>query len=88
MIWADTVGSHSYGIPWLLDVGHHFYRMDILDAEGLKPATTWQGLQTAFWTAMSTAAEQELTNALIGKESPQQALKNAQGKIEAILAGA
>jgi multiple sugar transport system substrate-binding protein len=44
MIWADTIGSHIYGIPWLLDVGHLFYRQDILDAEGLKPATTWQEL--------------------------------------------
>jgi ABC-type glycerol-3-phosphate transport system substrate-binding protein len=44
--------------------------------------------KTPFWTAMSTAAEQELTNALIGKKTAQQALKDAQGKIEAILAGA
>jgi len=44
MIASDTVGSHIYGIPWLLDVGHLFYRTDILDAEGLKPATTWQEL--------------------------------------------
>jgi multiple sugar transport system substrate-binding protein len=44
MIWADTVGSHIYGIPWLLDTGHLFYRMDILGKEGLKPATTWQEL--------------------------------------------
>jgi multiple sugar transport system substrate-binding protein len=44
MIWADTVGSHIYGIPWLLDTGHLFYRKDILDANGLKPATTWQEL--------------------------------------------
>jgi len=44
--------------------------------------------KTAFWTAMSTAAEQELTNALIGKKASQQALKDVQGKIEAILAGA
>src|SRR5919199_164653 len=44
MIWADTIGSHIYGIPWLLDTGHLFYRKDILDREGLKPATTWQEL--------------------------------------------
>jgi multiple sugar transport system substrate-binding protein len=44
MIWADTIGSHIYGIPWLLDTGHLFYRKDILDAEGLKPATTWKEL--------------------------------------------
>ena len=44
MIWADTVGGHIYGIPWLLDTGHLFYRKDILDANGLKPATTWQEL--------------------------------------------
>jgi multiple sugar transport system substrate-binding protein len=44
MIWADTIGSHIYGIPWLLDTGHLFYRKDILDKEGLKPATTWQEL--------------------------------------------
>jgi ABC-type glycerol-3-phosphate transport system substrate-binding protein len=37
---------------------------------------------------MSTVAQAELTNALIGKKTPQQALKDAQGKIEAILAGA
>jgi multiple sugar transport system substrate-binding protein len=43
--------------------------------------------KTPYWTAMSTAAEQEITNALIGKKSPQQALKDANGKIEAILAG-
>lgn len=41
MIWADTIGSHIYGIPWLLDTGHLFYRKDILDANGLKPAQTW-----------------------------------------------
>ena len=44
MIWADTIGPHIYGIPWLLDTGHLFYRRDILDAEGLKPAATWQEL--------------------------------------------
>lgn len=44
MIWADTIGSHIYGIPWMLDTGHLFYRKDILDANGLKPATTWQEL--------------------------------------------
>jgi multiple sugar transport system substrate-binding protein len=44
MIAADTVNGHIYGIPWLLDVGHLFYRKDILDANGLKPATTWQEL--------------------------------------------
>ncbi|HVC83501.1 MAG TPA: ABC transporter substrate-binding protein [Chloroflexota bacterium] len=44
MITADTVGGHIYGIPWLFDVGHLFYRKDILDANGLKPATTWQEL--------------------------------------------
>jgi multiple sugar transport system substrate-binding protein len=44
MIAADTVGGHIYGIPWLFDVGHLFYRKDILDANGLKPASTWQEL--------------------------------------------
>jgi multiple sugar transport system substrate-binding protein len=44
--------------------------------------------KTPFWTNMSTAAEAEITNALIGKKSAQQALKDANGKIEAILAGA
>jgi len=44
--------------------------------------------KTPFWTNMSTVAEQELTNALIGKKSAAQALKDANGKIEAILAGA
>jgi multiple sugar transport system substrate-binding protein len=44
MIWADTYHSHIYGIPWMLDTGHLFYRRDILDQEGLKPATTWQEL--------------------------------------------
>ncbi|HZS87014.1 MAG TPA: ABC transporter substrate-binding protein [Chloroflexota bacterium] len=44
MIWADTIGNHIYGIPWLFDVGHLFYRKDILAKEGLKPATTWQEL--------------------------------------------
>jgi multiple sugar transport system substrate-binding protein len=44
--------------------------------------------KSPFWTAMSVAAEAEITNALIGKKTPQQALKDAQGKIEAILAGA
>jgi len=44
MIWADTIGPHIYGIPWLFDVGHLFYREDILSAEGLKPAQTWQEL--------------------------------------------
>jgi multiple sugar transport system substrate-binding protein len=43
--------------------------------------------KTPFWTAMSTAAEQELTNALIGKKTAQQALKDAQGEIESVLAG-
>ena len=44
MIWADTVDNHIYGIPWMLDTGHLFYRKDILDANGLKPARTWQEL--------------------------------------------
>lgn len=44
MIASDTINGHIYGVPWLLDVGHLFYRKDILDAEGLKPATTWQEL--------------------------------------------
>jgi multiple sugar transport system substrate-binding protein len=44
MVWADSAGSHIYGIPWLLDTGHLFYRKDILDAEGIKPATTWREL--------------------------------------------
>ncbi len=44
MIASDTIDGHIYGIPWLLDVGHLFYRQDILDANGLKPATTWQEL--------------------------------------------
>jgi multiple sugar transport system substrate-binding protein len=44
MIWADTIGNHIYGIPWMLDTGHLFYRKDILDANGLKPAQTWQEL--------------------------------------------
>jgi multiple sugar transport system substrate-binding protein len=44
MIASDTVNGHIYGIPWLLDTGHLFYRKDILDANGLKPATTWQEL--------------------------------------------
>jgi multiple sugar transport system substrate-binding protein len=45
MIWADTIDNHIYGIPWLLDTGHLFYRKDILDANGLKPARTWQELE-------------------------------------------
>jgi multiple sugar transport system substrate-binding protein len=43
--------------------------------------------KTPFWTGMSRVAEAELTNALIGSKSPQRALKDAQGKIEAFLAG-
>jgi multiple sugar transport system substrate-binding protein len=42
MIWADTIGPHIYGIPWMLDTGHLYYRKDILDANGFKPAATWQ----------------------------------------------
>jgi multiple sugar transport system substrate-binding protein len=45
MIWADTIDNHIYGIPWLLDTGHLFYRKDILDANGLKPARTWKELE-------------------------------------------
>ena len=45
MIWADTIDNHIYGIPWLLDTGHLFFRKDILDANGLKPARTWQELE-------------------------------------------
>ncbi len=44
MIWADTIGDHLYGIPWMLDTGHLYYRKDILDANGLKPAKTWPEL--------------------------------------------
>jgi multiple sugar transport system substrate-binding protein len=44
MIASDTINGHIYGIPWLFDVGHLFYRKDILDANGLKPAQTWQEL--------------------------------------------
>ena len=46
MIVSDTVGGHIYGIPWLMDTGHLFYRKDILAANGLKPARTWQELLT------------------------------------------
>ncbi len=46
MIVSDTVGGHIYGIPWLMDTGHLFYRKDILAANGLKPAQTWQDLLT------------------------------------------
>jgi len=45
MITSDTVNNHIYGIPYLLDTGHLFYRKDILDANGLKPARTWQELE-------------------------------------------
>jgi multiple sugar transport system substrate-binding protein len=44
MIASDTIGSHIYGIPWLLDTGHLYYRKDILAANNLQPATTWQEL--------------------------------------------
>lgn len=37
--------------------------------------------KTPFWTAMSVAAEAELTNALIGKKTPQQALKDARARL-------
>lgn len=42
MIYADTINGHLYAIPFYNDVGHLFYRKDILDANGLQPATTWQ----------------------------------------------
>jgi len=44
MIFADTINSHLYAIPFYNDVGHLFYRKDILDANGLEPAKTWQEL--------------------------------------------
>jgi hypothetical protein len=44
--------------------------------------------KTVDWTRLSAAAEHELTNAPIGATSPQQALEDAQGTVETILAGA
>jgi multiple sugar transport system substrate-binding protein len=44
--------------------------------------------KTSNWTRLSSAAEAELLKALLGQKSPQQALKDAQEKVETILAGA
>jgi multiple sugar transport system substrate-binding protein len=44
MIDAQTVGGKIYGVPWLNDIGHMFYRKDLLEGAGVKPPDLWTDL--------------------------------------------
>jgi len=41
MIDAQTVAGHVYGVPYLNDIGHLFYRKDILSGGGVQVPETW-----------------------------------------------
>ena len=44
MIDAQTINGHIYGVPWLNDIGHLFYRKDLLQQAGINPPDTWMDL--------------------------------------------
>jgi multiple sugar transport system substrate-binding protein len=44
MIDAQTVGGHVYGVPTLNDIGHFFYRVDLLEGGGMKVPVFWQDM--------------------------------------------
>lgn len=44
MIDAQTIKGHIYGVPWLNDIGHLFYRKDLLQQAGINPPDTWMDL--------------------------------------------
>ena len=48
MIDAQTINGKIYGVPWLNDIGHMFYRKDLLEGIGAKAPVLWTDLvQTA-----------------------------------------
>ena len=44
MIDAQTVAGHVYGVPYLNDIGHLFYRKDLLSEGGIKVPETWMDI--------------------------------------------
>ncbi len=44
MIDAQTINGKIYGVPWLNDIGHMFYRQDLLDGIGAKAPDLWSDL--------------------------------------------
>lgn len=44
MIDAQTIKGHIYGVPWLNDIGHLFYRKDLLTNAGMTAPDTWMDL--------------------------------------------
>ncbi len=44
MIDAQTINGKIYGVPWLNDIGHMFYRKDLLDGMGAKAPVLWTDL--------------------------------------------
>jgi len=44
MIDAQTIGGKVYGVPYLNDIGHMFYRKDLLEGAGAKPPVLWSDL--------------------------------------------
>jgi multiple sugar transport system substrate-binding protein len=44
MIDAQTVGGKVYGVPYLNDIGHLFYRKDLLQNAGMQVPELWQDL--------------------------------------------
>jgi multiple sugar transport system substrate-binding protein len=44
MIDAQTINGKIYGVPWLNDIGHMFYRKDLLDSVGAKAPVLWSDL--------------------------------------------
>lgn len=44
MIDAQTVNGHIYGVPTLNDIGHLFYRTDLLQQGGMKPPELWSDM--------------------------------------------
>jgi multiple sugar transport system substrate-binding protein len=44
MIDAQTINGKIYGVPWLNDIGHMFYRRDLLDGIGAKAPELWSDL--------------------------------------------
>jgi multiple sugar transport system substrate-binding protein len=44
MIDAQTVGGHIYGVPYLNDIGHLYYRKDLLQENGMDIPDLWMDL--------------------------------------------
>ena len=44
MIDAQTVAGHIYGVPYLNDIGHLFYRKDLLSEGGMEAPDLWMDM--------------------------------------------